>query len=116
MTAGFGWVHLATQHAAPVHTGAWPLVPGLIVAGAGLGFLIIPLANIVLSAVPAHLAGGASGIFTTAQQFGDALIGNVFFNHAGQGLTRAVDAAGPWAIGAYLACTLLCFALPRKTG
>ena len=119
MTAGFAWVHLATQHAAPVHTGAWPLVPGLVVAGAGLGFLIIPLVNIVLSAVPAHLAGGASGIFTTAQQFGGALgvavVGNVFFNHAGHGLTGAVDAAGPWAIGAYLACTVLCLALPRKT-
>ena len=118
MTAGFAWVHLATQHAALVHTGAWPLVPGLVVAGAGLGFLIIPLVNIVLSAVPAHLAGGASGIFTTAQQFGGALgvavIGNVFFDHAGQGLTKAIDAAGPWAIGAYLVCTLLCFALPRK--
>ena len=118
MTAGFAWVHLATQDAARVHTGAWPLVPGLVVAGVGLGFLIIPLANIVLSAVPAHLAGGASGIFTTAQQFGGALgvavIGNVFFNHAGHGLTKAIDAAGPWAIGAYLACTLLCLALPRK--
>ena len=117
MTAGFAWVHLATQHAAAVHTGAWPLVPGLVVAGIGLGFLIIPLVNVVLSVVPAHLAGGASGIFTTAQQFGGALgvavIGNVFFGHAGHGLTAAINAAGPWAIGTYLACTLLCFALPR---
>ena len=120
MAAGFTWVRYATSHSAPVHAGAWPLVPGLVVAGIGLGFLIIPLVNIVLTAVPAHQSGGASGIFSTAQQFGGALgvavIGNVFFSHAAHGLTDAIDHAGPWAIGAYLACALLCLALPSNAG
>ena len=61
----------------------WSIVPGLVVAGAGLSLLIIPLANVVLAAVPAGAAGGASGIFSTAQQFGGAVgiavIGTVFF-------------------------------------
>ncbi|MER5886182.1 MFS transporter [Streptomyces sp. NPDC001941] len=118
MAGGFAWVHHATQHAGAQHTGAWPLVPGLVVAGIGLGLLIIPLVNIVLSAVPDGLAGGASGIFSTAQQFGGALgvavIGNVFFSRAGHGLTDAISHAALWAIGAYLLCAVLCFALPRR--
>ncbi|MGB0098469.1 MAG: hypothetical protein WBP81_38760 [Solirubrobacteraceae bacterium] len=45
-------------------TDPWPLVPGLIVSCAGLALLIIPLANVMLAAVPADAARGASGIFT----------------------------------------------------
>ncbi|MFI9723796.1 MFS transporter [Streptomyces sp. NPDC052396] len=116
--AGGLWLLTRTlDHTGAQHTGAWPLVPGLLVAGIGLGFVIVSLVNIVLTAVPGHLAGGASGIFSTAQQFGSALgvaiIGNVFFSHAGKGLTNAITHAGPWAIGAFIGCALLCLALPR---
>lgn len=51
----------------------WPVVPGLIVAGAGLSLLLNPLANVVLAAVPGHAAGDAGGQFSTAQQLGGAL-------------------------------------------
>jgi predicted MFS family arabinose efflux permease len=118
MAAGLGWVRYATAHASPVHTGAWPLVPGLLIAGVGLGFLIIPLVNIALTAVPGDLASGASGIFSTAQQFGGALgvavIGDVFFSRAGKDINDAITQAGPWAVGAFLASALLCLALPRN--
>jgi EmrB/QacA subfamily drug resistance transporter len=118
MAGGLYWVRHAAGHAAALHTGAWPLVPGLFLAGIGLILLIIPLVNTILSTVPGHLAGGASGILSTAQQFGGALgvavIGNVFFSHADEGLTSAITHAGPWAIGAYLLCAVLCLALPRK--
>ncbi|HEX4790957.1 MAG TPA: MFS transporter [Actinospica sp.] len=117
MAGGFGWTAHAAGLAAAAHTGAWPLVPGLVVGGAGLGLLVVPLANVVLTAVPAELAGGASGLFSTAQQFGGALgvavIGNVFFAHADRGLTNGVTHAGPWAVGAFALCALLCLALPR---
>ncbi|MEU3772864.1 MFS transporter [Streptomyces sp. NPDC032472] len=98
--------------------GAWPLVPGLLLAGAGLGFLVVPLVNVVLSAVPADIAGGASGIFSTAQQFGGALgaavIGSVFFGAlADGGPTHALTAAMPWVCAGFLVCALLCLALPR---
>jgi EmrB/QacA subfamily drug resistance transporter len=46
----------------------WPIIPGLLVAGVGLSLLIIPLVNVVLAAVPREVAGGAGGIFSTAQQ------------------------------------------------
>ncbi|MFI5682672.1 MFS transporter [Streptomyces sp. NPDC051636] len=118
MAGGFGWVWASVDRAAAVHTGAWPLVPGLVTAGAGLGFLVVPLVNVVLSAVPGELAGGASGIFSTAQQFGGALgaavVGTVFFDHADQGLTEALGSAMPWVTGGFLVCAVLCAALPRR--
>jgi len=118
MAGGLFWVRHTAQDAAQAHTGAWPLVPGLFLAGVGLIFLIIPLVNTILSTVPGELAGGASGILSTAQQFGGALgvavIGNAFFSHADMGLTDAIVHASPWAIGAYLLCAVLCLALPRK--
>jgi EmrB/QacA subfamily drug resistance transporter len=118
MAGGLFWVRRAAQDSAAFHTGAWPLVPGLFLAGVGLIFLIIPLVNTILSTVPGRLAGGASGILSTAQQFGGALgvavIGNVFFSHADKGLTSAITHAGPWAIAAYVLCAVLCPALPRK--
>ncbi|MEU6588775.1 MFS transporter [Streptomyces sp. NPDC046881] len=118
MAGGFGWVWAATDGAPAPHAGAWPLVPGLVVAGAGLGFLVVPLVNVVLSAVPAELAGGASGIFSTAQQFGGALgaavIGTVFFGAAGQGLSEALSESMPWVVGVFAGCAVLCAALPRR--
>ncbi|MEU8423256.1 MFS transporter [Micromonospora sp. NPDC048835] len=118
MAGGLFWVERALNDAIPRHAGAWPLVPGLLVAGIGLSFVVVPLVNIVLTAVPEHLAGGASGIFSTAQQFGGALgvaiIGNLFFAHASQSLTGAITHATPWAIGTFLICAVLCLGLPGK--
>ncbi|MGW7257880.1 MFS transporter [Streptomyces sp. NPDC054834] len=118
MAGGFGWVWAAVDRAAAVHTGAWPLVPGLVLAGAGLGFLVVPLVNVVLSAVPGELAGAASGIFSTAQQFGGALgaavVGTVFFDHVDRGPTEALGTAMPWVTGGFLVCAALCAALPRR--
>ncbi|MFD9909179.1 MFS transporter [Streptomyces sp. NPDC059063] len=122
MAGGFAWVWGAVDGSGAAHTGAWPLVPGLVAAGAGLGFLVVPLVNVVLSAVPADLAGGASGIFSTAQQFGGALgaavIGTVFFEHVTPGtragLTDALSAAMPWVTAGFVLCAALCLALPRR--
>jgi hypothetical protein len=33
----------------------WPVTPGLVIAGAGLALLVIPLVNVVLAAVPDRL-------------------------------------------------------------
>jgi MFS family permease len=98
--------------------GPWPLVPGLVVAGAGLGLLVVPLVNVVLAAVPASDSGGASGVFSTAQQLGGALgvaiIGTVFFDHSG-GLPTlgAFQAAGIVAAAAFALCGVLTLGLPR---
>ncbi|WP_030271452.1 MFS transporter [Streptomyces sp. NRRL B-24484] len=117
MAGGCAWIGHAVSGAAAAHTGAWPLVPGLLVAGAGLGFLVVPLVNVVLSAVPADTAGGASGIFSTAQQFGGALgvatLATLFFQHAGDGPGPAMTTVLPWVVGVFAAAGLLCLALPR---
>ncbi|MFF4781635.1 MFS transporter [Streptomyces griseorubiginosus] len=118
MAGGFGWVWSGVDSAAAVHTGAWPLVPGLVLAGAGLGLLAVPLVNVVLSAVPGELAGGASGIFSTAQQFGGAvgagIVGTVFFSHADEGPGAALGAAMPWVVGGFVVSAALCGVLPRR--
>lgn len=112
MAGGYGWVWAAMDGAAAAHTGAWPMVPGLVVAGAGLGLLVVPLVNIVLSTAPSELAGGASGIFSTAQQFGGALgaatVGTAFF------AAGSVNDAMPWVVASYAVAALLALALPRR--
>ena len=49
---------VAGAHHVGTGTNPWPLVPGLVVAGAGLSLLVIPLVNVVLAAVPAEAAAG----------------------------------------------------------
>jgi EmrB/QacA subfamily drug resistance transporter len=99
--------------------GPWPLVPGLVIAGAGLGLLVVPLVNVVLAAVPAADAGGASGVFSTAQQLGGALgvaiVGTVFFAHSG-GVPSlgAFQTAAIIAAAGFALCGLLTFGLPRN--
>ena len=104
--AGGGWVS------------TWGLAPGGFVAGAGLGLLVVPLVNVVLTAVPRSTAGGASGAFSTAQQLGGAVgvavVGGAFFARLGSGgFDAAFQAAMPWVVAAFALSGVLCFVLPR---
>ena len=97
--------------------GPWPLIPGLVIAGAGLGLLVVPLVNVVLAAVPARDAGGAAGVFSTAQQLGGALgvavIGTVFFNHSrGAPSLGAFQAAATLVAVGFVLCGVLALGLP----
>jgi MFS family permease len=53
----------------------WHLLPGLLVAGFGLGMTFAPLQTIAMLNVPPRLAGAASGMITTTRQLG-AVIGS----------------------------------------
>jgi MFS family permease len=117
MALGMLGVLLGASH---VGTGSdpWPVVPGLVVAGAGLSLMIIPLVNVVLAAVPHGIAGGAGGIFSTAQQLGGALgvavVGTVFFGQLeSHSFNDAFEHTAPVVIGLFLAAALLALALPR---
>ncbi|HMI27522.1 MAG TPA: MFS transporter [Streptosporangiaceae bacterium] len=117
MVAGIGGVALAAPHVG-VNGSPWPIVPGLVVAGAGLALLVIPLVNVVLAAVPAEVAGGASGLFSTAQQLGGALgvalLGTVFFGYLnGHSFEAALVHTAPYAMGAFALCGVLALLLPR---
>src|SRR5262249_45121040 len=105
-------------HHAGAQVSSWALVPGLAIAGAGLGLLVVPLVNVVLAAVPADEAGEASGVFSTSQQLGGALgvaiLGTIFFDRLGsQGFTEAFIHTAPYAAAGYVLCALLSMALPK---
>jgi MFS family permease len=105
-------------HHVGIGSNPWPIVPGLVVAGAGLALLVIPLANVVLAAVPSEAAGGASGLFTTVQQVGGAIgvavIGTVFFDYlSGHSFLAAFTHSAPLVICAFLISAALSLVLPR---
>jgi EmrB/QacA subfamily drug resistance transporter len=117
MVAGILGVALAARHVG-VGGSPWPIVPGLVVAGAGLALLVVPLVNVVLAAVPVEVAGGASGLFSTAQQLGGALgvalLGTVFFGYLGvHSFEAALVHTAPYAMGAFALCAVLSMLLPR---
>ncbi|HTQ89492.1 MAG TPA: MFS transporter [Streptosporangiaceae bacterium] len=117
MVAGIAGEALAAPHVG-VNGSPWPVVPGLVVAGMGLSLLVIPLVNVVLAAVPAAVAGGASGLFSTAQQLGGALgvalLGTVFFGYLnGHSFEAAMVHTAPYAMGAFALCGVLSMLLPR---
>ena len=117
MAAGIAGVSLAASHVG-VNGSPWPVVPGLVVCGAGLALLIIPLVNVVLAAVPVEAAGGASGLFSTAQQLGGAvgvaLLGTVFFGYLnGHTFAASIVHTAPYAMGAFALCAVLSMLLPR---
>jgi EmrB/QacA subfamily drug resistance transporter len=113
-TAGLWLASLHAQHG----VSAWQVMPGLFVAGLGLGLLVVPLINVVLVAVPAHQAGSAAGLFSTAQQLGGAIgvaiLSSAFFGRLpGHGFTSAFAYATPRAVVAYALCAVLCLLLPK---
>ncbi len=117
MVAGIAGEALAAPHVG-VNGSPWPVVPGLVVAGAGLSLLIIPLVNVVLAAVPVEVAGGASGLFSTGQQLGGALgvalLGTVFFGYLNNhSFEASIVHTAPYAMGAFALCAILSMLLPR---
>ncbi|MBV9042176.1 MAG: MFS transporter [Acidimicrobiia bacterium] len=51
----------------------WRLLPGLALYGAGVGFAVAQLTNVILSEIPDENAGAASGANSTVRQVGSAL-------------------------------------------
>ncbi len=91
MAAGYGTLALTATGLAD-RSVLW-LVPGLLVAGAGMGFVIAPLPAIVLSGVAPRAAASASGVLSTCQQAGGAIgvavIGVLFYRALGGGFPHA---------------------------
>jgi EmrB/QacA subfamily drug resistance transporter len=57
-------------YVADVDSGRWTFLPGLLVAGVGMGCTFPPLATLAMRDVPTHLAGAASGVLNTTRQLG----------------------------------------------
>ncbi len=77
----------------------WTLMPGMIVAGLGLGMVVAPIVDVILAGVPVRYAGTGSGMLNTADQLGAAagvaVIGVLFFSMLGaQAGPAATDVGG----------------------
>jgi len=83
-TVAVGYALLAL--AAPSASTAW-LVPGLVIAGAGMGLVVAPLPSTTLARVGHERLAAASGVLNAAQQAGGAigvaLVGVVFYQVLG---------------------------------
>lgn len=71
----------------------WQMALPLVVMGVGMGLIVAPLTDAVLSQVPREHAGSASGLINTVQQMGNALglglVSVVFFGEIGDRLAPA---------------------------
>jgi len=71
------------------------LTPGLILAGAGMGLVITPLATLVMNSAPPEHVGSVSGVLATAQNIGTAIgvagIGAIFYGALNHGFAVAFE-------------------------
>jgi EmrB/QacA subfamily drug resistance transporter len=92
---GLGLLAMTTIDAASTWT---VLIPGFILAGAGVGLVNPPLASTAIGVVPQERSGMASGINSTFRQVGIATgiagLGAVFQHSVTQGTTAALRSSG----------------------
>ena len=93
LAAGHGLVLLAVTAGGGI---GW-LVPGLLLAGAGMGLTITPLTTTILAFARPERAGAVSGVLSTMQQVGGSLgvavTGVIFFGalHGAGGYARGLE-------------------------
>ncbi|MEU3607617.1 MFS transporter [Streptomyces sp. NPDC035033] len=109
----------------------WQMIPALVVMGLGMGLIVAPLTDAVLSEVPKEHAGSASGLINMTGQMGNAiglgLVSVVFFGVVDDRLPAATAPAGVatafadafrnslgWAAVVLAGIFLVMFALPAK--
>jgi EmrB/QacA subfamily drug resistance transporter len=79
-----GWVLLALAVRGHGTVGFVDFMPGLLVAGVGLGLIVAPMFDIILASVTDEETGSASGVLNAGQQLassiGVAVLGTIFFD------------------------------------
>jgi EmrB/QacA subfamily drug resistance transporter len=74
-----------------------PLIPGLLLIGAGMGLIITPLTTTIMAELEPARAGAASGVMTTMQNVGNAIgvavTGVIFFAALHGGYAHAFELA-----------------------
>lgn len=108
---------------------SWQMALPLVVMGAGMGLIVAPLTDAVLSRVPREHAGSASGLINTVQQMGNALglalVSVVFLavvdegraavpGERGEAYTEAFQHSLWWVAGILAAVFVLMSALPAR--
>ncbi len=91
-------IGLLTMTAVDAASGWTVLIPGFVLAGAGVGLVNPPLASTAIGVVPDERSGMASGINSTFRQVGIATgiagLGAVFQHSISRGTTVALQASG----------------------
>ncbi|QEU80194.1 MFS transporter [Streptomyces subrutilus] len=103
---------------------SWQMAAPLVVMGIGMGLIVAPLTDTVLSEVPPEHAGSASGLINTTGQMGNALglglTSVVFFGLIdddtvfGSPYVEAFRGALWWVVAVLLVIFAVMFMLPRK--
>ncbi|MGW7101344.1 MFS transporter [Streptomyces sp. NPDC054838] len=103
---------------------SWQMAAPLVVMGAGMGLIVAPLTDTVLSQVPREHAGSASGLINTTGQMGNALglglTSVVFFGMIdddtayGAPYVEAFRGALWWVVAVLVVIFAVMFMLPRK--
>ncbi|AUG78173.1 MFS transporter [Kitasatospora sp. MMS16-BH015] len=97
---------------------SWQMALPLVLMGGGMGLIVAPLTDSVLSEVPQEHAGSASGLVNTTQQLGVALglgLSSVaFFGSVHGGIVSAFGHALWWVVGGLVLLFALMFALPGR--
>ena len=107
---------------------SWQMALPLVVMGVGMGLIVAPLTDAVLSEVPREHAGSASGLINTVQQMGNALglglvVGRLLRRHrrpisprprSGPAFVDAFQYALGWVAAVLVVIFLLMFALPGR--
>ncbi|MDT6984454.1 MFS transporter [Streptomyces lusitanus] len=120
-------IYLAEAERYGLAVTSWQMALPLVVMGVGMGLIVAPLTDAVLSEVPREHAGSASGLINTVQQMGNALglglVSVVFFGVIDEPLAPAetgpafVDGfthALGWVAAVLGVIFLLMFALPKR--
>ncbi|MFD8965139.1 MFS transporter [Streptomyces sp. NPDC059568] len=121
---------------------SWQMALPLVVMGLGMGLIVAPLTDAVLSGVPREHSGSASGLINTTQQMGNALglglVSVVFFGvvddrlaAGGAGVAGAASGAASamgaafadgfqhalwWVVAVLAVIFAVMFALPARPG
>ncbi|MGP4046437.1 MFS transporter [Streptomyces sp. 2A115] len=106
---------------------SWQMALPLVVMGVGMGLIVAPLTDAILSEVPREHSGSASGLINTVQQMGNALglglVSVVFFGtmsdrlrpaETGPAFVDAFQHAMVWVAVVMTVIFLLMFALPKR--
>ncbi|MFI1293068.1 MFS transporter [Streptomyces sp. NPDC020792] len=112
-----------------LHIAPWQMALPLVVMGLGMGQIVAPLTDAVLSEVPREHAGSASGLINTVQQMGNALglglVSVVFFGvigdrlapaEVGPAFVNAFQHALVWVAAVLGVIFVLMSALPKRPG
>jgi MFS family permease len=119
LTVGMVLLAAMVEHRGLAST-SWTFVPGALVCGLGMGFVLAPMFNVILNGVEDAEVGSASGVLNAIQQMasalGIAIVGTVLFSFLDAGKTPSTAFAGTMlaTIGLLVLAALLVFRLPHE--